>query len=121
METVASTIDEAAGVASEFSHDLGAVALKLSSAPDVQAMRLVLEQVVRASRSAEMQNRAMKQKLQLSIHELNSIQERIGEVKNETRIDSLTGLFNRKYYNEIIIRGNKRFIQTRKTPYTIGD
>ncbi len=78
-------------IASEFSQDLGAVALKLSSAADVQAMRLVLEQVVKASRSAEMQNRAMKEKLQISIRELNSINDRIDEFKNEALIDSLTG------------------------------
>ncbi len=108
VETVASTIDEAAGVACEFSHDLGAVALKLSSAPDVQTMRLVLEQVVMASRSAEMQNHVMKQKLQVSIHELNSIHQRIGEVINEASIDSLTGLFNRKYYNEVVLKEIKK-------------
>ncbi len=44
-------------------------------------MRLVLEQVVKASRSAEMQNRAMKEKLQISIRELNSINDRIDEFK----------------------------------------
>ncbi len=67
-------------------------------------MRLVLEQVVKASRSAEMQNRAMKEKLQISIRELNSINDRIDEFKNEALIDSLTGLFNRKYYNQTIVK-----------------
>jgi diguanylate cyclase len=80
-----------------------------SSASDV---RYAVEAIVNASRSMEQRSAELEEHLQATKKELNELQENLEKARSEARTDGLTGLNNRKAFDEALTRELENAVQT---------
>jgi diguanylate cyclase len=101
---VVAMVEAATGSASSYTESLAGVTRDLSSAKDRDQLRQVVATLVRASRDAEATNRALEERLKASRTEISKLQENLESVRNESLTDQLTGLANRKCFDQSLLR-----------------
>ena len=104
IEQVMSMIDAAVGRTSSYSESLADMTHKLGSASDREALRAIVEGLVRSTREMEQTNHSLEVRLKASKQEINQLQQNLETVRNESLTDPLTGLANRKYFDEMLDR-----------------
>jgi diguanylate cyclase len=104
IEQVMSMIDAAVGRTSSYSESLADMSDKLGSASDREALRAIVEGLVRSTREMEQTNHSLEVRLKASKQEINQLQQNLETVRNESLTDPLTGLANRKYFDEMLDR-----------------
>ena len=104
IEQVMSMIDAAVGRTSSYSESLADMSDKLGSASDREALRAIVEGLVRSTREMEQTNHSLEVRLKASKQEINQLQQNLETVRNESLTDPLTGLSNRKYFDEMLDR-----------------
>src|SRR6202000_2886091 len=62
-------------------------------------MKRVIDQVIGATRAMEQRSRVLEQKLKQSSQEVNDLRERLESVRKESLTDQLTGIANRKAFD----------------------
>lgn len=102
IEQVMSMIDAAAGQASAYGSDLAGASARLAAASSTDAVRGIIEALVRSTREIEANNKALEQRLKTSRTEIRQLQENLDAVRTESLTDPLTALGNRKYYDQAI-------------------
>ncbi|MFM9865107.1 MAG: GGDEF domain-containing protein [Micropepsaceae bacterium] len=70
---------------------------------DVAQFKLVIEGVVAATRAIEAKHKALEKELTTSSSEIKSLRQRLESIREESRVDSLTGLLNRRGFDERMI------------------
>jgi len=104
IDQVMAMIEAAAGSASSYSESLADASQKLVVTKDNDAVRLIVESLVHAAREMEHANKTMEESLVASKREITQLQQRLESVRNESMIDPLTTLANRKSFDESLRR-----------------
>jgi diguanylate cyclase len=104
IEQVMAMIDAAVGSTSSYTESLVDVSDKLGNAADREALRAIIESLVRSTREMEQTNHSLETRLKASKQEISQLQENLETVRNESLTDPLTGLANRKYFDQMFDR-----------------
>jgi diguanylate cyclase len=99
IKHVLTTIDAAAGSATDFSKDLAVTGEKLATANDGEALRAVLEHMLHGAKAMELNNKKLEARLAASRQEIEQLQENLQAVRTESLTDPLTTLSNRKFFD----------------------
>ncbi|MAM96121.1 GGDEF domain-containing protein [Parvibaculum sp.] len=84
----------------------------LTSQSSVSDVRYAVEAIVNASRSMEQRSAELEEHLRATKKELNELQENLEKARSEARTDGLTGLNNRKAFDEALTRELENAVQT---------
>jgi diguanylate cyclase len=103
-----SMIDVAVGRTSSYTESLADVSDRLGSAADRDGLRAIVECLVRSTREMEQTNQSLEIRLKASKQEINQLQENLETVRNESLTDPLTGLANRKYFDQMLYQAVAR-------------
>jgi hypothetical protein len=76
------------------------VATQQLSHGDMAQFKLVIEGVVAATRAIEAKHKVLENELKTSSSEIKSLRQRLESIREESRVDSLTGLLNRRGFDE---------------------
>jgi len=105
IEQVMAMIGAAVGQTSSYTESLVDVSQQLGSgAPDPAGLRTIVEILVRSTREVEETNNTLEERLKASKEEIIQLQEHLEAVRNESLTDPLTGLANRKYFDQMLER-----------------
>jgi len=100
IDQVMAMIDAAAGSASTYSESLSNVSNELTTTKDRDGLRSIVEGLVATANEMKQNNEALEQRLSASREEINQLQEHLAVVRTESLTDPLTGLSNRKHFDE---------------------
>jgi diguanylate cyclase len=104
IEQVMSMIGAAAGKASNYSQNLVNVSQQLGSEADDPAVRAIVQDLVQATKEMEQNNQTLQARLSASKQEIDQLQEHLDVVRTESLTDPLTGLANRKSFDDNLLR-----------------
>src|SRR5262249_18265019 len=102
IEQVMATIGTAVGTTSSYTESLADMSQRLGSAADREVLRSSVETLVRSTREMQQVNNSLEERLYASKQEINQLQESLETVRNESLTDPLTGLANRKYFDQML-------------------
>ncbi|MEM8985668.1 MAG: GGDEF domain-containing protein [Pseudomonadota bacterium] len=75
---------------------------QLSHIEDTDAVRTLLDGILRATRAMETQNRKLEERLAESTREICTLRDSVEKVRSEALTDGLTGIANRKCFDETL-------------------
>jgi diguanylate cyclase len=104
IEQVMAMIGAAVGQTSSYTESLVDVSQQLGSGADQAGLRSIVETLVRSTREVEETNNTLEERLKASKEEIIQLQEHLETVRNESLTDPLTGLANRKYFDQMLER-----------------
>jgi diguanylate cyclase len=105
IEQVMAMIDAAVGTTSSYTESLADVTDRLgTAAADREGLRGIVEVLVRSTREIEQANFSLEARLMASKQEINQLQENLETARSESLTDPLTGLANRKYFDQVLER-----------------
>lgn len=99
---VMAMIDAAAGNAMNYNESLAGMSEKISSVKDREGLRMIVESLVQTTSDMHETNHALEQKLSASKQEINQLQENLEVVRTESLTDPMTGLANRKFFDDAL-------------------
>jgi diguanylate cyclase len=97
---VMAMIDAAAGSASNYSESLAGMSEKISTTKDREGLRTIVESLVLSTNEMQQTNNSLEQRLTASKNEINQLQVNLEVVRTESLTDPMTGLANRKFFDE---------------------
>ncbi|MHA1523974.1 MAG: GGDEF domain-containing protein [Alphaproteobacteria bacterium] len=100
ISQVMAFVSAAAGSTHAYGDSLEGVGTKLENARSHGELKSVVETLVLASREMERNSRSLEEKLQNSQTQINELNERLKVVRAEALTDQLTGIANRKHFDE---------------------
>jgi len=100
IDQVMAMIDAAAGNASSYTESLADATQKLGQSKDRDSLRAIVEGLVSAAKDMEESNQQLEARLASSKKEITDLQNNLETVRNESQIDPLTQLYNRKYFDD---------------------
>ena len=104
INDVHEAIDSAMVSASAFSGSLQAAASDLAEETSVEKLRETAAKLLRDTRAMQDTNRRLEQRLETSRADIASLQRDLDEVRRESMLDPLTKIYNRKSFDEGILR-----------------
>ena len=107
INQVMAMMDAAVGSASTYTENLANVSNKLGNAKDREGLRTIVESLVATATEMKQNNNALEERLNASRQEINQLQENLATVRNESLTDPLTGLANRKHFDEQLAKALK--------------
>jgi diguanylate cyclase len=102
IEQVMAMIDAAAGSANSYSENLHDMSERLGHSKDRDAVRVIVEGLVHATKEMEASNRRLEERLHESKLEITELQENLEAVRTESLTDPLTQLANRKFFDDAL-------------------
>ena len=115
LNGVIATIHSAGESASDFGGELESAAKRLEQGVGAEALRDVIAGITSATLNMSRQNRELSERLQKSSAEMDGMRRTLRQVRAEAMTDSLTGLANRKLFDETL-RTRLREATTERTP-----
>jgi len=103
IDQIMAMIEAAVGITSSYTESLADVSQRLGAA-DRDGLRAIVEILVRSTREVDQTNQSLEAHLRASKQEINHLQEDLETVRNESLTDPLTGLANRKYFDQMVER-----------------
>jgi diguanylate cyclase len=103
IEQVMTMIDAAVGSATRTSESLAGMSDQLGGA-DREGLRAIVERLVQTTKEMEQTNHKLEARLKASKDEINELQENLEAMRAESLTDPLTGLANRKYFDQMLER-----------------
>lgn len=101
IDQVMSMIDAAVGTASRHSENLEQVSTRLgSSTVDRESLRTIVTALISSTKEMEQVNRGLEDSLRSSKQEITQLQKNLAAIRTESLTDPLTGLANRKSFDE---------------------
>jgi diguanylate cyclase len=88
---------------------------------DVGQFKVIIEGVVAATRAIEAKHKMLETELNTSSSEIISLRQRLESIREESRIDPLTGLLNRRGFDERMLEAVKEVDGSRPLCLLIGD
>jgi diguanylate cyclase len=104
IEQVMAMIGAAAGKASNYSENLVNVSQQLGSDADDSAVRAIVEDLVQATKEMQNNNQTLQARLSASKQEIDQLQVNLDVARTESLTDPLTGLANRKSFDDNLVR-----------------
>lgn len=102
FEGVVGALDEAKGTTGKFSKALRGAAKSLVGAKDQDQVKRVAESLIASTTEMEARTQQLEVQLAASRRQVDSLQENLEAVRTETITDALTGIANRKHFDETI-------------------
>ena len=99
IDQVMAMIDAALGSATSYTESLAGATEKLGQSKDRDGVRAIIESLVQTTRTMEISNRQLEERLSASKQEINELQENLEAVRTESLTDPLTQLANRKFFD----------------------
>lgn len=100
INQVMAMMDAAVGSASTYTESLNSVTDRLGSAKDREGLRAIVESLVQTANEMRKDNSSLEERLNASKVEINQLQVNLEVVRNESLTDPLTGLANRKQFDD---------------------
>jgi diguanylate cyclase len=100
INQVMAMIDAAAGSASSHTETLNDAYDRLGAAKDRDGLRSIVESLVQTANEMKKDNHELEERLNASKEEINQLQENLEVVRTESLTDPLTGLANRKHFDD---------------------
>lgn len=100
ISQVMAMIDAAAGTAMNYSESLAGMTEKISTTKDREGLRTIVESLVQTTNEMQQTNNSLEQKLTASKQEISQLQENLEVVRTESLTDPMTGLANRKFFDD---------------------
>ena len=104
IEQVMAMVDAAVGSAHSYSESLQDVTTKLGQSKDRDSLRAIVESLVQSAQEMKQNNQALEARLNASKQEINQLQENLEVVRTESLTDPLTGLSNRKSFDDALTK-----------------
>ena len=104
IEQVMAMVDAAVGSATSYSESLADVTSKLGQSKDREGLRAIVESLVQSAQEMKQNNQSLEERLNASKQEINQLQESLDLVRTESLTDPLTGLSNRKFFDEALTK-----------------
>src|SRR5215475_11182446 len=104
IDQVMAMIDVAVGSTTGYTESLVDASQKLGNTTDRDGLRAIVESLVSSTHEIEQTNFTLEERLQASKQEISQLQEHLEAVRNESLTDPLTGLANRKYFDQMLER-----------------
>ncbi len=102
IEQVMAMVDAAVGTANSYSESLADVSSKLGQSKDREGLRAIVESLVQTAQEMKENNQKLEARLTASKQEINQLQENLETVRTESLTDPLTGLSNRKFFDDAL-------------------
>jgi len=99
IDQVMAMIDTAVGSASSYTESLAGVTEQLGRSKDREGLRAIVESLVQTTKTMEISNRQLEERLNASKQEICELQENLEAVRTESLTDPLTQLANRKFFD----------------------
>jgi diguanylate cyclase len=99
IDQVMAMIDAALGSATSYTESLAGATEQLGQSKDREGVRAIIESLVQTTRTMEISNRQLEERLSASKQEINELQENLEAVRTESLTDPLTQLANRKFFD----------------------
>jgi diguanylate cyclase len=99
IDQVMAMIDAVAGSASSYTESLVGATEKLDQSKDREGLRAIVESLVQTTKTMELSNKQLEERLNASKQEINALQENLEAVRTESLTDPLTLLANRKFFD----------------------
>jgi diguanylate cyclase len=100
INQVMAMMDAAVGTASNYTESLNNVTSKLGTAKDREGLRAIVESLVQTANEMRKDNNTLEERLNASKMEINQLQVNLETVRTESLTDPLTGLANRKQFDD---------------------
>ena len=107
FERVIGAIDEAKGSTSSYGKTLENAAQSLVGAHDRDQVKRVAQMLISSTKEMEARSKALEEQLSESRKQIDTLQENLEAVRSETITDALTGIANRKHFDETIKKAIK--------------
>lgn len=104
IKQVLAMIDAASGSNTSYSESLADASAKLAGTSDRETLRAVIERLIEGTREMEVNNKKLESSLSASRQEIEQLQQNLAVVRTESQTDALTGLANRKLFDNALIR-----------------
>lgn len=104
IEAVHEAIDTAMTTANAYSGTLQTASGDLSDNLDPDALRLMAHRLLAETRRMQDSNHALEKKLDASREDIEQLQRDLEDVRREAMLDPLTKIFNRKYFDDGMLR-----------------
>jgi diguanylate cyclase len=118
ISQVMAMIGAAAGSAMSYSESLAHITEKIGGVKDRDSLRVIVESLVQTTNDMQMTNQSLEQKLNASKAEISQLQQNLEMVRHESLTDPMTGLSNRKFFDEALERSIAD-AQTRGEPLSL--
>lgn len=99
IDQVMAMIDAAAGSASNYTESLAGATEQLGQSMDREGLRAIVESLVQTTKTMELSNQQLEERLLASKQEINELQVNLEAVRTESLTDPLTQLANRKFFD----------------------
>ena len=100
IDQVMAMMEASSTQAASYQSKLAGAGEKLGGADGIDSVRSILEMLVLSTREMERSNRALEQRLKQSRGEIKNLRDNLDAVRTESFTDPLTGLANRKFYDQ---------------------
>ncbi len=104
ISQVMAMVDTAVGSANSYSEKFADASSKLGNAKDREGIRAIVESLVQTASEMQQNNASLEARLTASKQEINELQENLESVRTESLTDPLTGLANRKYFDQSLTK-----------------
>ena len=104
INQVMSMVDAAVGSASSYGESLADATTQLGTVKDREGVRTIVESLVQSATEMQRSNAALEARLTASKEEISQLQQNLEVVRTESLTDPLTGLSNRKYFDQSLDR-----------------
>ncbi len=122
IDNVLSRLEAAGRQAEDYSNTLSAASGDLSSANQSPAdMRKLVEDLMAATKAMESKAKALEGELQKSSAQVNELRGKLDDVRKETLTDALTGIANRKAFDDAVQAAMKAAAEGEKVALMMCD
>jgi diguanylate cyclase len=104
IEQVMSMVDAAVGSATSYTESLADVTSKLSQSKAGDGLRAIVESLVQSAQEMKQSNKTLEERLSASKQEIQQLQVNLDAVRTESLTDPLTGLANRKFFDDTLVK-----------------
>jgi diguanylate cyclase len=118
IEQVMAMMDSAVGSAASYTESLADATTKLGQSKDREGLRAIVESLVQSAQEMKENNQALEARLNASKQEINQLQENLEVVRTESLTDPLTGLSNRKLFDDALGKSMSDAVE-RSEPLTL--
>ncbi len=100
IDQIMAMLEAATGKTTEYGESLGTVSEQLDSSNDETSLATIVESLMSTTHEMQENNRQLEHRLKESKEQISDLNDNLEAVRTESRTDQLTGIANRKYFDE---------------------